>query len=131
MKTPAALLLLALLAGGGLAACSGGDGSVDDVSSEAALSSVQSDIQTVAPDLENFYRDTTYPKTLDEAQAALEDAGIELSTGNTIGGYLFDAEATEFTLCVENESGPWATYDTAPMSMSEGGETGGCPAELQ
>ncbi|MGB9013206.1 MAG: hypothetical protein WCB95_10180, partial [Aeromicrobium sp.] len=96
----------------------------------AALSSVQDDIETAAPALEKFYRSTSYPADLAEATATLEEAGIELSAGNSIGGYLFDADATEFTVCIENEFGPWATYDTASMSMREGGETGGCPYDL-
>lgn len=30
-------------------------------------------------------------------------------------------------LCVEHESGAFATHDTAPMSLRESGESGGCP----
>ncbi len=130
MKPLAALVLAVTLVGGGLASCSRNGDAVDAASRTAALSSVQDDIQTAAPALEKFYRGTSYPADLAEATATLDEAGIKLGAGNSVAGYLYDTDATEFTLCIENEFGPWATYDTAPMSMSEGGETGGCPAEL-
>ncbi|MGB9012776.1 MAG: hypothetical protein WCB95_07975 [Aeromicrobium sp.] len=130
MRPLAALVLAVTLAGGALAGCSRNGTDVDAASRTAALSSVQDDIETAAPALEKFYRGTSYPADLAEATATLEEAGIELSAGNSIGGYRFDTDATEFTVCIENEFGPWATYDTAPMSMREGGETGGCPYDL-
>lgn len=106
------------------------DGDPADVDRAAELASVQQEIGTVAPALESFYRGKPYPQTLAEAQDSLTDAGIDLMIGNTIGGYAYDAATTEFTLCIETAAGAWATYDTAPMSLREGGEDGGCPADL-
>lgn len=115
--------------GTSLSGVPGGDPA--DVDRAAALTSVQREVSSVAPALESFYRGKPYPQTLAEAQGSLADAGIELMIGNTVGGYAYDAAATEFTLCIEGPSGAWATYDTAPMSLREGAENGGCPAGLQ
>lgn len=46
---------------------------------------------------------------------------------NTEAGYAYDPETVEFTLCVQTPSGAWATYDTEPMSLRQGAESGGCP----
>ena len=57
----------------------------------------------------------------------MEPAGLAVTDGNTVAGYRYDDAAREFKLCVENASGAWATYDTAPMSVREAEESGGCP----
>lgn len=101
-----------------------------DVDRAAALAAVQDEVGVVAPALESFYRGTSYPQTLAEARDSLAEAGIDLMIGHTVGGYAYDDAATEFTLCIQGPSGAWATYDTAPMSLREGAENGGCPAEL-
>ena len=93
-----------------------------------ALLSAQQDVETLAPQLESIYRGGDYPTTLSEVEGTLAEAQVTLSPGNSVAGYVYDAEAVEFTLCVENESGAWATYDTAPMTLREGAEDGGCPA---
>jgi|GEM_PF-2703087 len=62
-----------------------------------------------------------------EVVETLGDAGLTLAPGNAIAGYVYDDAAVEFTLCVESESGAWATYDTAPMTLRENGAAGGCP----
>jgi hypothetical protein len=94
----------------------------------AALTSVLNDANRIAPALEGYFRGQEYPRTLDEVVAALPKSGLELSKGNSIGGYRYDASDVEFVLCVENTSGAYATYDTAPMSTGQSGETGGCPS---
>ena len=81
----------------------------------------------MAVSLESFYRGTPYPETTVEVIDTLADAGLRLSEGNRIAGYVYDAAAVEFRLCVENDSGAWATYDTAPMTLRENGVRGGCP----
>lgn len=93
----------------------------------AGLESVKADVETAAVSLESFYRGSPYPRTTAEVVETLGDAGLTLAAGNTIAGYVYDDAAVEFTLCVESESGAWATYDTAPMTLRENGATGGCP----
>lgn len=86
------------------------------------------EVESVAPALESYYRGTTYPTTLADAVASLADAGIQLAPGLSVTGYVYDADDVEFTLCIEDdESGAWASYDTAPMSVRDGGDSGGCP----
>ena len=98
-----------------------------DPASAADLESVKADVETVAVSLEGYYRGDPYPATSAEVIDTLDGAGLELSPGNSIGGYVYDPDAVEFTLCIESESGAWATYDTAPMTLRENGATGGCP----
>ncbi len=92
-----------------------------------ALTSALSDVERVAVALEGYYRGAGYPTDLDGAVASLEPAGQELSPGNRVATYAYDADAVEFSMCVETEDGAFATYDTAPMSLRQTGETGGCP----
>lgn len=94
----------------------------------AALKSVLNDANRIAPALEGYFRGEEYPRSLDEVAAALPKSGLELSKGNSIGGYRYDAADVEFVLCIENTSGAFATYDTAPMATGQSGETGGCPS---
>ena len=95
----------------------------------ADLASVAADVERMAPALESYYRSNdAYPRDLAGALASLGDAGVAPSGGNTVGSYVYDADAVEFTLCVEAPGGAWATYDTSPMSVRDGGESGGCPA---
>ncbi len=94
----------------------------------AALKSVLSDVNKLAPALESYFRGDPYPTKVSEVEAALPKAKLTLSEGNTIGGYRYDASDVEFVLCVENTSGAYATYDTAPMTTGQSGESGGCPA---
>lgn len=92
-----------------------------------ALDSVLADVNDLAPALESYFRSRDYPTKLDDVVAALPKTGLKLSSGNSIGGYRYKADEVEFVLCVENSSGAWATYDTAPMTTGQSGETGGCP----
>lgn len=91
------------------------------------LESALDDVRVIAPALEGLYRNREYPRALDKVIASLPETGIELAKGNTLGAYKYDEQAVEFTLCVENKSGAYATYDTAPMATGEKGESGGCP----
>lgn len=100
---------------------------VGDGLPSAELESVFADVREVAPRLESFYRGGDYPRTLEEVLATLDDAGVALSPGNSLGAYRYDPDAVEFELCIEHEGGAYATYDTAPMSTRLSGETGGCP----
>lgn len=92
------------------------------------LASVSADVERIAPALESYYGfRNDYPQDLAGAEASLADADVALTGDNTLGSYAYDADAVEFTLCVQAPGGAWATYDTAPMSVRDGGETGGCP----
>lgn len=101
-------------------------GTVADASDE--LTAALADVERIAVGLEQYYVQEGYPRDLAGALATMEDADLAASPGNTVAGYRYDADAREFRLCVENASGAWATYDTAPMSVREAEESGGCPA---
>ena len=58
-------------------------------------------------------------------------AGVKVTKGNKLAGYSFDEADREFIVCIENSSGAWATYDTAPMAAGANAESGGCPADLR
>lgn len=96
-------------------------------SPDPGLASAAADVERLAVRLESFLRGGTYPRDLAGAVAALDDAGLEPSDGNEVATYVYDEDAVELRLCVESASGAWATYDTAPMSVREAGDTGGCP----
>ena len=77
--------------------------------------------------LESGIRGTDYPTDLAGAVARIEELGLQPADGLVVGGYRYDPDAVEFTLCVEDAgTGAWSTYDTAPMSLREAGESGGC-----
>lgn len=93
----------------------------------AAVESTLADAEKLAVELEQIFFREGYPADLAGAITAAEAAGLEQSPGNTLAGYTFDAEQSEFRLCVENTDGAFATYDTRPMSMRDSGSSGGCP----
>lgn len=94
----------------------------------AALDAALADVNDLAPALESYFRGRDYPTKLADVVATLPRTGLKLSPGNTIGGYRYKADEVEFVLCVENTSGAWASYDTAPMTTAQSGESGGCPS---
>lgn len=91
------------------------------------LAAATADVRRVAPKLEQYYFAKGYPNDLKGAKASMKKARLTLTQGNKLGGYTFDKQAEEFVLCVQNTSGAWATYDTAPMATGATGEAGGCP----
>lgn len=91
------------------------------------LASALADARRIAPRLESYYRGGDYPRELDAVIASMSKAQVKSSAGNRVGAYRYDAASVEFVLCVENTSGAFATYDTAPMALGDQGETGGCP----
>jgi hypothetical protein len=93
----------------------------------ADLQSAQADVESRAVQLESYYRGGDYPQDLDELLGTLADAGLAPTGENVVAGYAYDPDTVEFTLCVETPSGAWATYDTEPMSLRQGAESGGCP----
>lgn len=92
------------------------------------LRSVRRDVSSIAPQLESYYQQREYPVDLAQVRQTLAESGVTLSPGNSIGAYVYDGDAVEFVLCVENTSGAWATYDTAPMTLARSGGRGGCAA---
>jgi hypothetical protein len=95
------------------------------------LISATDDVNRITPKLEQYYFAKGYPRDLAGAKASLKPAGQKVADGNTVDGYSFDDKAAEFILCIQNKSGAWATYDTAPMEAGATGESGGCPADLR
>ncbi|MGV3562261.1 MAG: hypothetical protein ACO1ON_03175 [Nocardioides sp.] len=91
------------------------------------LASAQADVESLAVQLESYYRGGEYPADLDALLDTLADAGVSPTGDNSVAGYVYDPESVEFTLCVQTPAGAWATYDTEPMSLRQGAETGGCP----
>lgn len=92
------------------------------------LAGALQEVGRLAPALESALRGTDYPDDLAGALAAVDEAGLDVADGYAVAGYAYDAAAVEFELCVAHTaSGAWATYDTAPMSLREQGEDGGCP----
>ncbi len=130
-RTRAAVLVVlslpSLLLVGGCTNDATDSGSVSTTTVPRKLEGVVADANRMAPALESELRGTTYPTTLSGARQALENAGIEPTGRNVVGGYEYDAEAVEFTLCIESPDGAYATYDTAPMALFVTGESGGCP----
>jgi hypothetical protein len=94
----------------------------------AGLVSALADVRLAAPRLESLYRNREYPRELDAVVDSLDEAKLTLAPGNSLGGYRYDEQKVEFVLCVEHESGAFATYDTAPMATGAQGTSGGCPA---
>lgn len=122
-------LALSLLAGCGSDGSDGSEVSGGAGTSSAGATSVegaQAEVARLAVALESYYRGAGYPESLDDAVASLEGAGLSTTAGYTVAGYVYDPDAVEFTLCVEDADGAWATYDTAPMSVRDSGDTGGC-----
>ncbi len=126
----AAVMLSATLALGGLAGCGSDDDSGSGTGSGGAgatsVEGAQAEVDRLAVALESYYRGAGYPETLDDAVASLPGAGLSATAGYTVAGYVYDPDAVEFTLCVEDADGAWATYDTAPMSVRDSGDSGGC-----
>lgn len=120
---------IAALASIGLLACLDGTAQADTTSAadSPGLQSARSDVERVAPALEQYYFAKGYPQDLAGAKESMAKAGLKLSPGNKIGGYRLDHHAQEFVLCVQHKSGAFATYDTAPMATGQTGDTGGCP----
>lgn len=106
-------------------------GSTPSAGPSDELTSTVQDVSKAAPRLEGYFRGGQYPTKLGDARQAFDELGDKLDPGNSIGGYSYDPKAVEFVLCVENTSGAWATYDTAPMATGKSGETGGCPDDLR
>lgn len=130
----APLALLAVALGAALAACgddgagAGSSASSGSGASAAAQPAIDA-VSAIAPALESAVRSETYPMTLEEATARIDQLGLTPAEPLRVAGYRYDADLTEFTLCVEDtESGAYATYNTAPMSVRQSAASGGCAA---
>ena len=127
------VVLLAVVALGA-AACSDdasedaagtGQGNGASTASQPAVDAVSD----IAPRLESAVRSETYPMSLQEAVARIDELGLTPTAPLQVAGYRYDADLVEFTLCVEDaDSGAYATYNTAPMSVRQAGDSGGCAA---
>lgn len=128
LRLATAVIALFLLAG-----CGDDDPAspADAVGTPSATSTDQgpmADLVTeVAPQLESLYAANGYPQSLVGVAATIGPAGITLPEGVEIGSYTLDTDAQEFTICLEDTAGAWASYDTAPMGVRDSGMSGGCP----
>jgi len=96
-------------------------------STSAAEKSVRKDVEAYAVQLEQVFSTSSYPKNTAAAVGIAKRLDLKLSPGNTIASYVYDPDASEFKLCVQNTSGAWAVYDTRPMTVLKSGGAGGCP----
>jgi hypothetical protein len=91
------------------------------------LVSATGDVSRVAPALDTYYRTNGYPTTLEDVARSMPKANLTMDPTNALAGYRLDPDAKQFRLCVENDAGSWATYDTAVNGVADHGLTGGCP----
>lgn len=129
-------ILVGLAASGG---CSGKNAASDAVPAAATAASAApavtgpppasptADVSRIAPALDTYFRTNGYPSTLEDVAAAMPKANLVMDPTNAVAGYHFDAALKQFRLCVESDSGTWASYNTAPMKVDDQGATGGCP----
>jgi hypothetical protein len=129
-------VLVGLAAAGG---CSGKDTASDAAPAAATVASAAptvtgpppasptADVSRVAPALDTYFRTNGYPSTLEGVADAMPKANLAMDPTNAIAGYHLDATLKQFRLCVESDSGTWATYNTSPMAVDDHGVTGGCP----
>lgn len=130
-----ALVVLALASGCGGSDDDGGPtdpvegsaGAPADADATSPAEAMSTEVSSVAPTLESYYRGGDYPRSVDDVVATLTGAGVTLAPGTEVGGYTYDADAVEFVLCLQDADGAWASYDTAPMGVRDSGDAGGCP----
>ena len=84
------------------------------------------DSGALAEAMKAYYEDGEAPSTLKDFVADVREAGVALSIGNSIGGYAHDADTTDFKVCVDDEAGDYAIYDTATKQVDDTGDDGGC-----
>lgn len=93
----------------------------------ATLALATADVSRVAPALDTYFHTNGYPATLEEVARTMPKANLTMDPADALAGYHLDAAAKQFRLCVENDSGAWATYNTASTNVDDHGLTGGCP----
>jgi hypothetical protein len=137
-KTALALVLATLPAL--LAGCGGSDskdaatpssGSNTDPAASATLSpeagqaTAMADVNQLAPKLQAYFAAHGYPADLAGVAKAMTTAGLFMDPSDNLASYKLNAANKQFTLCVENDNGAWALFDTG--SIGGHGKTGGCP----
>lgn len=137
MKLPALALVLTtsvLLAG-----CGGGGKSHSDsqkpgpngpaatasMSPEAAEATAMADVNQVSPRLQAFFVTHGYPTDLAGLAKAMTQAGLYIDPSDSLASYKFDPKNKQWSMCVQNDNGAWASFDTG--SIGGHGKTGGCP----
>ncbi|GAA4129588.1 hypothetical protein GCM10022215_42310 [Nocardioides fonticola] len=121
------VVLLAVVALGATACSDDTDAAGADSGASASSQPAIDAVSSIAPQLESAVRSETYPMTLEEAVARIDELGLTPAAPLQVAGYRYDADQVEFTLCVEDaDSGAYATYNTAPMSVRQAGDSGGC-----
>jgi hypothetical protein len=137
VKLPALALVLtttALLAG-----CGGGGKSNADsqkpgpngpaataaLSPEAAEATAMANVNQVAPRLQAYFITHGYPTDLAGLAKSMTEAGLYIDPSNSLASYKFDPKTKQWSMCVENDNGAWASFDTGAIGGH--GKTGGCP----
>jgi hypothetical protein len=135
-KTAIVLVLAALLSG-----CGGGDstdgaksgssgqngapGATVTLSPQAAMAQAMADVNQVAPKLQAYFAAHGYPTDLAGVAKSMTEAGLYMDPSDALASYKFDPKTKQWTMCVQNDNGAWASFDTG--SIGGHGTSGGCP----
>jgi len=93
----------------------------------ATMAMAMADLNQVAPKLEAYFKVHGYPTNIADLPKAMVAAGLYMNPSDALATYKYDAASKEFKLCVQNDSGAWASYDTSSMTIGAHGLSGGCP----
>ena len=138
MKKTAIVLVLAALPAL-LSGCGGGDsqstaksgppagrtGATVALSPQAAMAQAMADVNQVAPKLQAYFAAHGYPTDLAGVAKSMTEAGVYMDPSNSLAAYKFDPKTKQWTMCVQNDNGAWASFDTG--SIGGHGTSGGCP----
>jgi hypothetical protein len=95
--------------------------------STPGLTTAINDVKRVAPALQAYFRTNGYPTTLEEVAKSMPKAKLTMDPSDGLGGYTFNPATKQFVLCVENDSGAWASYESMTGSVDQQGLKYGCP----
>jgi hypothetical protein len=140
VKKTAIVLLLAALPTL-LSGCGGGDSkdgakpgagnnapdATATLSPQAAMAQAMADVNQVAPKLQAYFAAHGYPTDLAGLAKSMTEAGLYMNPSDALASYKFDPKTKQWTMCVENDNGAWASFDTG--SIGGHGTSGGCPQD--
>jgi hypothetical protein len=138
---PSALVLVLTTTTALLAGCGGGKSNTDSgkpsgttgaapgatatLSPEAAEAIAMADVNQVAPRLGGYFAAHGYPTDLAGLAKSMTQGGLYMDPSDSLASYKFDPKTKQWSMCVQNDNGAWANYDTG--SIGGHGKTGGCP----
>jgi len=133
-----AIIVLLAAAPALLSACGGSDskavkggppagqtGASASLSPQAAMAQAMADVNQVAPKLQAYFAAHGYPTDLAGVAKSMTEAGLYMDPSNALAAYKFDPKTKQWTMCVQNDNGAWASFDTG--SIGGHGTSGGCP----